>query len=72
MSGICSAHRSTTPAPGCAGCAACAVEPADVFPDWERKCAEAEAAGEHVCTGCKFKFYRTVRACPACNLERPA
>lgn len=37
-----------------------------MLPDYDRKLAEAEAAGEHTCEGCGFVFYKTVMNCPRC------
>lgn len=64
MSGICSVHRHTEP-----GCPACHAHPRDLFPDFDERLAEAEAAGEHKCE-CGFTYYRTVDSCPACYRSR--
>lgn len=65
MAGICSAHWGSS----VKGCVACNSSPRDLFPDWDEKLAEAEAAGTHKCTGCGFVFYRTVDVCPKCDQE---
>ena len=65
MSGLCSRHKHHEP-----GCRLCNTSPTDIFPNWEQKVAEAEAAGKHRCMGCGFVYYLTVNACPKCC--RPA
>jgi len=67
VSGLCGRHPGPDPEPGCRLCNA---SPTDIFPDWERKVAEAIAAGRHRCRGCSFTFYLTTDACPKCG--RPA
>lgn len=42
-----------------------------MFPDWERKVAEAEAAGTETCSACGFTYYRTTTCCPLCNGRGP-
>jgi len=63
MSGLCSIHGGRT----VATCRACNADPRKVLPDWDKKCAEAEAAGTHRCTGCGFVFYLTTNDCPKCG-----
>lgn len=65
MSGICSKHRHHEP-----GCRLCGLEPRDVLPDYDRKCAEAKAAGEYQCANCEFVYYRTTDLCPLCGARR--
>lgn len=66
MSGICSRHRHHE-----SGCRLCNTEARDILPDFDRKLAEAEAAGRQKCPGCGFVYYRTVEACPLCGRPRP-
>lgn len=64
MAGICSRHQKRQP-----DCRLCNTHPRDVFPDWDKKVAEAKAAGEHTCV-CGFKYYKTIDFCPLCGKER--
>lgn len=63
---LCSAHQDPVP-----GCRQCEANPRDIFPDWDKKIAEAEAAGRHTCE-CGFVYFKTVDACPLCYLTRTA
>jgi hypothetical protein len=63
--GVCSRHKFRDP-----DCKACSTEPEDIFPDWEEKLAEAEAAGEVTCTACRFIYYAVVDRCPLCSALR--
>jgi hypothetical protein len=63
MAGICSAHRHKEP-----GCALCAANPREVFPDWDKMVAAAKVAGEHTCHHCGFVYYRTTDMCPKCGV----
>ena len=36
------------------------------FPDWDKKAAEAEAAGLTTCK-CGFEYYLTTDICPLCG-----
>jgi len=65
VSGICSRHRDHDP-----GCPMCCADIRDVFPDYDEKVAEAEAAGLHLCA-CGFEHYRTVSFCPRCSRNLP-
>ena len=66
MAGICSRHQGNDP-----DCAACQAEPRDLFPDWDEKLAEAEAAGRIHCPECGYEFYLTTRDCPLCGEGLP-
>ena len=65
VSGICSAHQHHEP-----GCVQCEADVRDMFPDYDEKKAEAEAAGLHTCE-CGFEHYRTVGFCPRCRRNLP-
>ncbi len=70
MAGICSKHH---PDIGIVEgindkCKLCHVTPHDLFPDWDQKVAEAEAAGEVKCFVCGFKYFATTNNCPLCYL----
>jgi hypothetical protein len=58
---ICSAHQKPDP-----NCRLCQLHPRDLFPDWDKKVAEAEAAGTIKCRKCGFEFYLTTDICPKC------
>ena len=62
MSGICSRHKKHNP-----NCNLCNAIPQDILPDYNKKVADAEAAGTHMCTKCSYVFYLTVNYCPQCN-----
>lgn len=49
------------------GCPACHATPKDLFPDWDQKCAEADAAGLTRCPKCGFEHYLTSDECPLCG-----
>lgn len=59
---ICSAHRRKDP-----NCEMCKLDIREVFPDYEKKHAEAIAAGLHKCTNCNFEYYKTTDMCPLCS-----
>lgn len=65
MSGICSAHQHYEPS-----CELCNTDVREVLPDYDRKKAEAEAAGEHDCE-CGFTYYKTTSFCPKCSRNLP-
>lgn len=48
-------------------CVACQTHPRALFPDWDSKVKEAEAAGPVKCGVCGFKFFRTINMCPKCS-----
>ena len=64
MSGICSRHQHKEPE-----CTACCADIRDLLPNYDEMCAEAEAAGTAICTGCDFEYYLTVNSCPNCGKE---
>ncbi len=69
MSGICSIHHPQLgPVKGCGACHATLEDllGASVVAQMQ---AEAEAAGLFTCD-CGFEYYKTVDACPLCDLER--
>jgi hypothetical protein len=59
---MCSAHRQPMP-----GCVACHTQPREVFPDWDRKLAEAEASGQWQCPKDGFEWYGTIKECLICG-----
>jgi hypothetical protein len=61
MAGICSIHKKPDP-----HCSLCKAHPRDIFPDWDAKLKEAEAAGTMRCAVCGFEFFRTINMCPKC------
>ena len=61
MSGICSAHQDNDP-----NCATCQATMKDLFPDWDKKVAEAIKAGRFQCI-CNFVYYLTTASCPLCS-----
>jgi hypothetical protein len=63
MTGICSKHQ--TPA---SDCVLCNTDIRDVLPDYDKKIAEAEAAGRHTCV-CGFEYFLTTDACPRCGRQ---
>lgn len=62
---MCSRHQTYVE-----DCDLCQPHPRDLFPDWDKKVAEAKAAGEIACTKCDFKYYRTTDSCPLCGAKR--
>ncbi len=58
---ICSIHHEYNK-----DCKLCNTHPRDVFPDWDKKVAEAEAAGKTTCK-CGFEYYLTTDSCPLCG-----
>jgi hypothetical protein len=62
MAGVCSAHRKKEP-----GCKLCATHPREIFPNWDKKVKEAQAAGTMKCAKCGFEFYLTINMCPKCS-----
>lgn len=64
MAGICSRHVDAEP-----GCELCAIDIRDVLPDYDKKLAEAKAAGEHKCE-CGFTYFKTTDTCPLCSRAR--
>jgi rubrerythrin len=62
VSNMCSVHQGYD-----ADCVLCNTHPRDVFPDWDRKLAEAKRSGVHKCTRCGFEYYRTADDCPLCD-----
>ena len=62
MAGICGRHRERVET-----CRLCNLTPSDILPDWDKKVAEAEAAGLHNCEHCGFTYYLTCNMCPKCN-----
>ena len=69
MTGICSIHHpSLGPVEGCANCHATL---GDLLGETTVAImrAEAKAAGLFTCD-CGFEYYKTVDACPLCDLER--
>lgn len=69
MAGLCSSHH---PSRGpVEGCNLCHAHPRDIFPDWDKKKAEAEARGTVPCEGCGFVRYRgedpLLDMCPKCS-----
>lgn len=69
MANMCSAHHpSLGPVEGCD---LCHTHPRDVFPDWDKKLAEAEARGNATCEHCGFVRYRgpdsLLDCCPKCG-----
>ena len=62
---LCSHHLEPVP-----GCRLCHAHPRDIFPDWDAKVAEAEAAGVTTCARCGFEYYRTTQHCPKCGAPR--
>ena len=67
MASICSRHFEYD-----SECRLCHIDVRDVLPDYERKLAEAEAAGTEECVGCGFAYYRTIDSCPLCDTGRVA
>jgi hypothetical protein len=63
MAGICSEHQKPHPA-----CKLCHTHPRELFPNWDEKVAEAEAAGTTKCAKCGFEFFLTVDMCPKCAM----
>jgi hypothetical protein len=61
MAGICSRHPHFE-----SGCRLCATTLRDALPGFDRKLAEAKAAGEHTCAACGFTFFKTIDVCPMC------
>ena len=65
---VCSAHREVVD-----GCSACHSTPAQVLgiteEEWDRKTAEAEAAGVASCVRCGFEQYKNHYICMVCNLS---
>jgi rubrerythrin len=66
MAGICSKHQHFEP-----GCRLCAIDIRDALPGYEKKLAEAKAAGEHTCEECGFVYFKTIDVCPMCYAPRP-
>jgi len=62
---ICSQHREPD-----AACSLCQADIRDLLPDFDRKVAEAEAAGQQTCAACGFVYYRTTWECPLCGFGR--
>lgn len=62
MAGMCSRHQDNDP-----NCPTCQLKPEDVLPDYEKKLAEAEAAGRVICPECDYEFYLTTHDCPLCG-----
>ncbi len=67
INGSCSVHQTPQP-----DCRRCQLHPRDLFPDWDKKVAEAKAAGSMHCPECDFEFYLTSSFCPMCYWERPS
>jgi len=65
MTSICSQHQHIDP-----DCAACNADIRDLLPDYDKKHAEALAAGLHDCE-CGFQYYKTVSFCPLCSRNLP-
>lgn len=65
MAKICSMHQRFDPS-----CKLCNTDVRDLLPDYDRKMAEAKAAGTHVCEECEFHYYKTVDLCPLCGTSR--
>lgn len=64
MANICSRHQRYEK-----DCKLCNSDVRDLFPDWNDKVAEAEAAGSVTCE-CGFEYYLTVNDCPMCGNVR--
>lgn len=62
MAGICSAHQKPDPS-----CKLCRTHPRELFPNWDAKVKEAQAAGTMKCRKCGFEFYLTTDICPKCS-----
>jgi hypothetical protein len=62
MAGLCSTHRKADP-----DCALCKAHPREIFPNWDEKLKEAQAAGTTRCSACSFEYFRTVLSCPKCH-----
>jgi len=72
MAGLCSRHHPNLGV--VEGCDLCHASPADLFPDWEERLAEAKAAGLHTCERCSFEYYQyyfTSHICPLCCAPAP-
>jgi len=65
VSGICSQHQGYEPS-----CDLCNTDIREFLPDYDKKHAEAEAAGLHKCD-CGFEHYRTISFCPMCSRNLP-
>jgi len=65
MAGICSRHRDYD-----ANCKLCNTLPQNILPDYNKKVAEAEAAGTHSCAKCGYLYYLTVDSCPNCGTKK--
>ena len=65
MVSICSAHRTRD-----MECPRCWVNIYNMFPDYDQKVAEAEAAGKYMCCKCNFVYYKTTDICPSCGEAR--
>jgi len=61
---ICSRHQKYQ-----ADCKLCNANPRDLFPDWDKKVAEAEAAGLYTCV-CGYEYYLTTDSCPFCGEQK--
>ena len=61
MAGVCSRHMDTCDP----DCPACNTTIRELLPDYDKKHAEALAAGQHTCI-CGFTYYFTTNLCPLC------
>ncbi len=63
---ICSKHQKYDK-----DCKLCNTDIRELLPDFDKKLAEAKAAGEHTCEKCGFVYYLTVDYCPSCDTQAP-
>ncbi|KKL72493.1 hypothetical protein LCGC14_2084390 [marine sediment metagenome] len=62
MASICSKHQEADP-----DCDICKADIRDLLPNYDRKSAEAKAAGSIRCSKCDFEYYLTTHDCPLCG-----